>query len=98
MKSPDELIAQGYSVHHRFQRLGVVKDLSKAIGLQHQAISRIENAHIYKPGWLGNIGSSYLDRFECLGKLDDINRAINYSIQAVSFTCDGHPGRQTEMA
>ncbi|KAH8822468.1 TPR-like protein [Flagelloscypha sp. PMI_526] len=78
---PGYLHILGTSHQIRFERLGEMADIDKAIEAQH------------KPVILVNFGNSYQMRYESLGEISDINKAIELQHQAIGLTPDDHPNK-----
>ena len=95
-KKAGELNNRGVFFLKRFERLGEMGDIEKAISNLEDAVQLTPDGHAEKPGRLSNLGSSYLRRFERSGDLEDIDRAISHHQKAVESTPSGHadlPGR-----
>ncbi|KAG9123901.1 hypothetical protein FRC07_013568 [Ceratobasidium sp. 392] len=87
------LISLGNMWKCRFDRLGDLVDLNKAIDYQTLAAQMTPDDHPDKLVCLNSIGSSCLRRFEHLGHLADIDRAIECLAQAAQLAPNGHTGK-----
>ncbi|KAF8595083.1 hypothetical protein BDV93DRAFT_611578 [Ceratobasidium sp. AG-I] len=74
----------------RFDRLGGLSDIQKAIEYKRQAVFLTHITHADKPIQLSNLGVSYASRFDRLGNLVDINESIDCHKLATSLTPVGH--------
>ncbi|KAG6371186.1 hypothetical protein JVT61DRAFT_9808 [Boletus reticuloceps] len=80
----------------RFQRLGEITDLQRAITLLQNFTGRsvsVSNDQ-YRDG-LGNLGVALRYRFNRLGELSDIDDAISKLRAAIDLTPHGHPDKPT---
>jgi hypothetical protein len=80
-----------------FEHLGVIADLDKAITAQQQATRFASGDHSQKPGYLSNLGTSFLHQFECLGEVVGLDEAITVQQQAVRLTPDGHHDKAAHL-
>ncbi|CAE6382601.1 unnamed protein product [Rhizoctonia solani] len=75
----------------RFERLGELDDISKAIDYESQAIAITPVEDPSLPDKLGNLGATYSSRFEGLGDLCDLEKSIEYISHAVALIPDDQP-------
>ncbi|CAE6452856.1 unnamed protein product, partial [Rhizoctonia solani] len=80
-------------IHHirRFERLGEVDDVDKAVEYMSIALALTPDDHSTLPTLLMILGKCYSDRFQRLSELSDIRRAIECETRALSLTPDDHP-------
>ncbi|KAJ7458810.1 TPR-like protein [Mycena galericulata] len=83
----------GTCLAHRFERLGSLLDINKAIAMLEGAVALTSDGHPNKPSWLNNLGDSLLRRFKRLGDLNDLNQSILRFEAGVALTPDGHPSK-----
>ncbi|KAG8784782.1 hypothetical protein FRC12_018295 [Ceratobasidium sp. 428] len=83
----------GLSYQSRFEYLGDLDDLEKALEYIQQAIQIARDNHPSKPKWLSNLGISYHSRFELLGNSNDLEKSINCKKEALLATHDGDPDK-----
>ncbi|KAG8723532.1 hypothetical protein FRC11_002397, partial [Ceratobasidium sp. 423] len=88
----------GVSHHNRFERLGELGDLAKAIEYQSRALALTPPGHPHLSRRLMNLGVSYNFQFEWLGELGDLEKAIEYESRALALTPDGHPHLSIQLA
>ncbi|KAG9083172.1 hypothetical protein FRC07_013995 [Ceratobasidium sp. 392] len=81
----------GNSWQSRFERLGDLADIDKAIACHTQSVQLTPHGHPDMPSRLNNLGSSWQSRFQRLGDLADIDKAIECYTQSVQLTPHGHP-------
>ena len=77
----------------RFERLGDMADLNRAITTQQKVVRLTSDDHPDKPAGLINLGNSFRCRFERLGDIADLDEAITAQQQAIRLTLDGHPDK-----
>ncbi|EUC55398.1 aromatic di-alanine and TPR containing protein, partial [Rhizoctonia solani AG-3 Rhs1AP] len=82
----------------RFQPLGDLGDLEKAIEYESRALALTPDGHPRLPGRFANLGSSHSYRFKHLGDLTDLEKAIEYHSRALVLTSDGHPNLSIHLA
>ncbi|KAG9123070.1 hypothetical protein FRC07_000269, partial [Ceratobasidium sp. 392] len=87
---PNHLSNLGNSWLRRFEQLGDLADIDKAIECHTQSVQLSPDGHPDMPSHLSNLGNSWLRRFERLGDLADIDKAIECLSQSVQLTPDGH--------
>ncbi|KAG8679706.1 hypothetical protein FRC11_003390, partial [Ceratobasidium sp. 423] len=75
----------------RFERLGDLSDLEKAIECDSRALALTPDGHPHLPSRLANLGGSHMRRFEHLGDFSDVEKAIECQSRALALTPDGHP-------
>ncbi|KAJ6582666.1 CHAT domain-containing protein [Mycena vulgaris] len=78
---PSIFNAYSTSLFTRFQRLGTIDDLNKAVSIQEGALRLTPQDHPDKP-----------TRFKRLGHTDDLAKCVAMQEDAVSRTPDDHPG------
>ncbi|KAJ3530666.1 hypothetical protein NMY22_g8476 [Coprinellus aureogranulatus] len=83
--------ARAVALVDRFERVGDLEDIAKAISILQSAIKLTPEGHVFMPGLLANLGNAYIRRFERTGDLSDINEAISLQERAIERTPDGHP-------
>ncbi|KAJ7218392.1 TPR-like protein [Mycena pura] len=88
------LEALGIGLLRRFERLGDVGDINKAVRVMQDAVHLTPDGHANKPLWLGNLGTALLAQFERLGDLNDLNKALSIQEDGVRLTPNGHPDKQ----
>ncbi|KAJ7259062.1 CHAT domain-containing protein [Mycena rebaudengoi] len=91
------LIMLGHSLQTRFERLGRVQDINKAVVIQEGAVTLIPDGHPNKPSLLTGLGNSLFQRFRQLGDLDDLNQAILRQEAACALIPDGHPDKHEQL-
>ena len=69
---------------NRFENLGHIRDLEKAIGMLRKAIISTPRKNADRPSMLSNLGSSYLSRYERFGDVKDIDSAIRQLFKALA--------------
>ncbi|CAE6433818.1 unnamed protein product [Rhizoctonia solani] len=87
----DRLAHLAAPYYDRFQHLGELDDVEKAIEYDTRALELTPEVHPDFPDRLTGLGLSYYDRFQRLGELDDIKRAIEYHTRALNLTPNDHP-------
>ncbi|KAF7366555.1 CHAT domain-containing protein [Mycena sanguinolenta] len=87
----------GMSLLDRFQKLGNLLDINRAIEMLKDAVQLTPDGHPDKPSWLNNLGNSLLRRFEQLGDLDDLNQSVLRFEAAIALTPDGHPDIPSQL-
>ncbi|KIJ38231.1 hypothetical protein M422DRAFT_231344 [Sphaerobolus stellatus SS14] len=80
----------GTSLSARFEQLGDLSDLEKAIAVQQEAVDLTDDDHPEKAGYLSHLGLSFQRRFGQLGDLSDIDQAIVVLQQAVNLDSDAY--------
>ena len=80
---PSELNNQAIELRMRFENLGHIGDLEKAIEMQRYAIVFTPLHNVTRPIMLGDLGTSYQRRFERFGEVKDIDSAITQQLKAV---------------
>ena len=80
----------GNNQQTRFQCLGELTDLEKAISNLEKAVALADDRHPAKPLYLSNLGNSQEAHFKHLGKLSDLERVISNQQRAVKLTDDEH--------
>ncbi|KAG8698941.1 hypothetical protein FRC11_014061, partial [Ceratobasidium sp. 423] len=88
---PSLLANLGGSHSNRFERLGDLTALEKAIECGSHALALTPDGHPHLPAILINLGVSHVCRFKRLGDLTDIEKAIECQSHALTLTPDGHP-------
>ncbi|CAE6413781.1 unnamed protein product [Rhizoctonia solani] len=78
-----------YSI--RFERLGDLRDIDKAIEVQSGSVALVLNNNPNLPNGLASLAVSYKNRFTHLGELNDLEKAIKCESHALASTPDGHP-------
>ncbi|EUC60843.1 aromatic di-alanine and TPR containing protein [Rhizoctonia solani AG-3 Rhs1AP] len=81
----------GQSYNLRYQRLGGLADVEKAIECHVCAFALTPDGHPYMPRRHGSLGASYYDRFRHLGELADLEKAIECDTRALALTPDDDP-------
>ncbi|KAF9059077.1 TPR-like protein [Rhodocollybia butyracea] len=94
-KKPFLLNNLGNACHTRFEQLGLLPDLERAIAFQQQAVDLTGDGDMAKPSLLNDLGISLQHRFQRLGELADINKAIDILSCAVDSTPDGDYNKGT---
>ncbi|KIM86377.1 hypothetical protein PILCRDRAFT_816309, partial [Piloderma croceum F 1598] len=94
----DELDKHGLFFLRRFERLGEIEDIEKAISFLGDGVQRTPDEHRDKPSRLNNLGISRRRRFERLGEMGDIEKAISSHEDAVQLTPDSHADRPTRLS
>ena len=74
--TPLEIHDQGLDLLYRFEHLGHISDLEKAIELLRKAIISTPLNSADRPSMLSSLGSSYQFRYERFGDVKDIESAI----------------------
>ncbi|EIM79485.1 uncharacterized protein STEHIDRAFT_69488, partial [Stereum hirsutum FP-91666 SS1] len=87
----------GLSFIRRFERLGNIVDIEKAICAQQKAIALTDDGNREKPRMLADLGASFMRRFRRLGNLVDIDEAILIEKQAVALIPDAHKDRHSML-
>ncbi|KIM20627.1 hypothetical protein M408DRAFT_81702 [Serendipita vermifera MAFF 305830] len=95
---PTLLINLGSAIETRFDRLGDVKDLEKAISLKQAAVDFTPDGHPDKPARLNNLGGAVQTRFQRLGEAKDLEKANLLLQAAVDLTPDGHPDKPRRLS
>jgi tetratricopeptide (TPR) repeat protein len=90
---PERLSQLGMAFQLRFERLGVLSDMTSAISFLQQAVNATADGHPDKPARLSYLGISLESRFQRLGGLEDLEAAISNLRRAVELTLDDHPRR-----
>jgi tetratricopeptide (TPR) repeat protein len=88
------LTSLGDSYHARFQRVGDVQDIDRAISSHEDAVRCTPDDHPEKVPRLTSLGDSLIQRFEHFGDVPDIDRAISsYEDGVLRCTPDDHPDK-----
>ncbi|RVD89400.1 uncharacterized protein DFL_000411 [Arthrobotrys flagrans] len=77
----------------RFERLGKLEDLEKAIQAAEQAIAATSKDSPNRAACLNSLSNGYSSRFDRLGKLEDLEKAIQAAEQAIAATSKDSPNR-----
>ncbi|KAB5592541.1 Aromatic di-alanine and TPR containing protein [Ceratobasidium theobromae] len=85
----------GNDYFRRFQQLGNLKDIDRAIECRTRVVFLTPEGHPDMPGHLHNLGNAHSSRFERLGKLEDIDKVIECRTRAASLIPEGHPNIPT---
>ncbi|PVF92337.1 hypothetical protein CPB86DRAFT_717635 [Serendipita vermifera] len=85
---PSRLISLGSALARRFERLGSLDDLGKAIQQEEAAVHITPDGDPNKSGRLNNLGTTLKIRFERLGRLHDLEDAIVRLQRAIDLTPD----------
>ncbi|KIJ23996.1 hypothetical protein M422DRAFT_275317 [Sphaerobolus stellatus SS14] len=85
----DSLNNLGTSLLSRFEHLGEIKDLDKAIIAHQKAITLTPDGNTHKPNMLNSLGNALHSRFKQGENLTDIDKAIIAGQDAVNLTTDG---------
>jgi hypothetical protein len=81
----------GVSFFHRFQLAADdLTDISEAILYHQKALHLTPEGHADMPGYLYNLGNSFLYRFKRTGNLTDMSDAISFQQRAVHLTPEDH--------
>lgn len=80
----------GNSHRHRFERLGELADLDRAMECQSQAVLLCPDGYAHKANRLNSLGNSHSRRFEHLGEPADIDKAIECYSHAAALTLAAH--------
>ncbi|KAG8718295.1 hypothetical protein FRC11_003598, partial [Ceratobasidium sp. 423] len=80
----------GVSHRNRFERLGELGDLEKAIEYQSRALALTPDGHPHLSMQLMNLGASHTNRFQHLGEMGDIEQAIQYQHRMLELTPNDH--------
>ncbi|KEP49977.1 aromatic di-alanine and TPR containing protein [Rhizoctonia solani 123E] len=80
----------GISYIDRYQRLGELADLEKAIECFARALALTPDGHPGMSHRYASFGVSYTQRFQRLGELADLEKAIEYNTRALALTPDSH--------
>ena len=83
----------GLALRERFERLGSLADLEKALDLFQQAVELIPEGNPDRPMCLNNWGVALHEHFERLGSLTDLEKALDLFQQAVELIPEGSPDR-----
>ena len=75
----------------RYQRLGELGDLERAIGHLEEAVAGTPPGSPDLPGWLNNLGAGLSARYGRTGELADLQRAVRAYQEAVAATPTGSP-------
>ncbi|KAG8697225.1 hypothetical protein FRC11_000171, partial [Ceratobasidium sp. 423] len=89
---PSRLMFLGFSCLNRFERLGGLGDLEKAIEYQSRAIALTPSDHPDLAPRLMNLGKSCRIRFQRLDQLGDLEKAIECQYRALALAPDDHQG------
>ncbi|CUA78376.1 DNA double-strand break repair Rad50 ATPase [Pyrococcus horikoshii OT3] [Rhizoctonia solani] len=81
----------GVSYTDRYQRLGELADLERAIECFSRALALTPDGHPDMSHRHASLGVSYTDRYQRLGELADLEKAIECHSRALELTPDGHP-------
>ena len=81
---PSELNNQGIELLKRFENLGHIGDLEKAIAMQRKVIISTPLNSADRPLMLSSLGTSYQRRYERFGDVKDIDSAISQQFKAVA--------------
>ena len=83
---PSEIHDQGIELRERFERLGHIGDLEKAIAMLRKAVISTPLHNANRPSMLSNLGTLYQRRYERFGDVTDINSAIRQQFKALAST------------
>jgi tetratricopeptide (TPR) repeat protein/CHAT domain-containing protein len=81
----------------RFQQLGAIADLHKAIDLYRNALELRPIGHSLRPSSLNDLASAVLTRFQQLGEMADLREAIDLYRNALALCPPGHPDRSMSL-
>ncbi|KAI0316762.1 TPR-like protein [Amylostereum chailletii] len=76
---------------YRFERLGDLADVDKAICLQREAVDLTPEDHTNKHVYLNGLAASFVRRYARLGDFADIESAICLRRQAIDLTAEDYP-------
>ncbi|KAG8703763.1 hypothetical protein FRC11_010453, partial [Ceratobasidium sp. 423] len=88
---PSLLVNLGASWSDRFERLGELVDLEKAIEYESRAVALTPGDHLELPARLMNLGTSYNYRFKRLNELIDFQKSVECKNRALVLTPNDHP-------
>lgn len=86
---PDRCSTLGTFYSCRFEHLGELEDINRAVEYQTLAVQLAPEGHAEMPHWLGALGRSYCSRFARVRKLEDIDRAIECHNKALELAPAG---------
>ncbi|KDN39478.1 hypothetical protein RSAG8_08773, partial [Rhizoctonia solani AG-8 WAC10335] len=84
------MFEQGKNLTLRFQRLGNIDDINKAIEYKTQSVSHTADADPCRHERLHSLRISHYLRFKRLRKVEDLRKSIEYQTQAIEYTPEGH--------
>ncbi|KAK3311914.1 hypothetical protein B0H66DRAFT_448391, partial [Apodospora peruviana] len=67
----------GIRLGGRFQRMGSMDDLNRAVDVAAMAVDVTPEDHPNRAIYLNNLGNSLGTRFKRTGSMDDLNRAVD---------------------
>ncbi|KIJ41386.1 hypothetical protein M422DRAFT_255581 [Sphaerobolus stellatus SS14] len=88
-EKPEKLNTLGNCFSDRFERLGELSDIGRAIVTQEEVVKLVHD-DVAKAGYLNNLACFYYDRFQRLWEHKDIDKAIIIQQQAVDLAPDSH--------
>jgi tetratricopeptide (TPR) repeat protein len=77
----------------RFERVGNLADLDRAIALLYQAMNATPPDNSGRAAMLASLGAAFQARFEQVGNLADLDRAVQAGREAVDIAPADFPGR-----
>lgn len=83
----------GCFLSHRYELLGALDDLEKAVWASREASAAASPDDPIRRSILCNMANRFYTRFRRLGVLDDLEKAIQANQEAVEFTPSDHPER-----
>ena len=81
----------GVALQTRFERIGSIEDLDRAIVTNEKAVETAPDGHPNRAMYLNNFGNALQIRFERTGSMDDLGHAIMANKQAVESNPVDHP-------
>jgi tetratricopeptide (TPR) repeat protein len=87
----------GIALFHRFEQLGDVNDINRAVSVQEDAVCRTPDGHPDKACRLNNLGVFLRVRFERLGDLRDLNESISTTKNSLHLSPDEHPDKPARL-
>jgi tetratricopeptide (TPR) repeat protein len=91
------LCSIGIALSTRYEQLGDMKDLEKAIASHQQALDLDPPGHPHHSLSLDNLGSTLMTRYEQLAEMKDLEQAIVCHQQALDLHPPGHPGHSVSL-
>lgn len=77
----------------RYNRLGAVEDIDKAIVVNRDALALCQPGHPDRTMALNNLAAYYFTRYNHLGAMEDFNEAIDVGRDTLAHRPPGHPNR-----
>ncbi|KAL5634428.1 hypothetical protein ACGC1H_002473 [Rhizoctonia solani] len=87
----------GGSLNYRFQHLGELSDLEKAIEHSSRALALTPASHPELSHRLSNLAASHSSRFMLLSESIDLEKAIEHQSRAIMVAPDGYPRLSTML-